>query len=93
MKTAFKWIGGAVLALIAIVWYFNMEKSEQRWLGLLVMFTWFVWFAGIEWDKAQKRAIATYEAVRRIEARLDAVAKEVYDIENAVALIRHDSRG
>ena len=84
MKTL-KIAGAFGIFLVAIAWYFSMDRSEQHfYIGLWIMGGAFLVYAATQWNKSQDRAADTLAAVERIESQIAAMSAEVDSIKRAV---------
>ena len=85
MKTL-KHAGALAIVLIAVAWYFSMDRSEQHlYIGLWIMGGSFLVYAATQWDKSQDRAAETLAAVERIEGQIAAMSAEVDSIKRAIS--------
>lgn len=81
-----KWIGGGLLAIIALI---AMGDSEGSGFSRVIFFGIVAYYALNEWHKAEKRAVAMQAAIQRIEYKLEDLSKEV----NAIGLDLMNRRG
>lgn len=70
MKTALKWVGWGVLALVVLAVFLQAEKLTQWGIGVILVLGWLI--HGLE-QTLERRHVAQTMALERLEEKLDQI--------------------